>query len=64
MDYPQAQRITLVMDNLNTHALASLYGKFAPAQARRLIEKLQIVHTPKHGSWLNVAEVELAVLEK
>jgi transposase len=63
-DYRQAERITLVMDNLNTHSPASLYEAFEPAEARRLIEKLEIVHTPKHGSWLNVAEVELAVLEK
>ncbi len=64
VDYKRAERITLVMDNLNTHSPASLYEAFAPAEARRLIEKLEIVHTPKHGSWLNVAEVELAVLEK
>jgi hypothetical protein len=63
-DYPKADRITLVMDNLNTHALSSLYEAFEPAEARRLIERLEIVHTPKHGSWLNVAEVELAVLER
>jgi DDE superfamily endonuclease len=63
-DYPRATKITLVMDNLNTHSLASLYEAFAPAEARRLAEKLEIVHTPKHGSWLNAAEVELAVLEK
>lgn len=63
-DYKQAQKITLVMDNLNTHSPASLYEAFEPAEARRLMEKLEIVHTPKHGSWLNVAEVELAVLEK
>ena len=63
-DYPQARKITLVMDNLNTHSLASLYEAFEPAEARRLAEKLEIVYTPKHGSWLNVAEVELAVLEK
>jgi DDE superfamily endonuclease len=63
-DYKQAERITLVMDNLNTHSPASLYEAFEPAEARRLMEKLEIVHTPKHGSWLNVAEVELAVLEK
>jgi hypothetical protein len=63
-DYPKAERITLVMDNLNTHKLASLYEAFEPATARRLVEKLEIVHTPKHGSWLNIAEVELAVLEK
>ena len=64
VDYKKAERITLVMDNLNTHGPASLYEAFAPAEARRLIEKLEIVYTPKHGSWLNVAEVELAVLEK
>jgi hypothetical protein len=64
VDYPKAQKITLVMDNLNTHGPASLYEAFAPVEARRLIEKLEVVHTPKHGSWLNVAEVELAVMEK
>ena len=63
-DYPRADKITLVMDNLNTHGPASLYEAFTPAEARRLAEKLEIVNTPKHGSWLNVAEVELAVLEK
>ena len=63
-DYPKAQRITLVMDNLNTHSLASLYEAFEPAEAQRLAAKLEIVNTPKHGSWLNVAEVELAALEK
>jgi hypothetical protein len=63
-DYPQARRITLVMDNLNTHSLASLYEAFEPKEARRLAQKLEIVTTPKHGSWLNIAEVELAVLEK
>jgi transposase len=64
VDYPNAQRITLVMDNLNTHTPANLYEAFAPAEARRLIEKLDIVYTPKHGSWLNVAEIELAALDK
>jgi DDE superfamily endonuclease len=64
VDYKRAERITLVMDNLNTHSPASLYEAFEPSEARRLIQKLEIVHTPKHGSWLNVAEVELAVLEK
>jgi transposase len=64
VDYKKAEKITLVMDNLNTHGSASLYEAFEPAEARRLIEKLEIVYTPKHGSWLNVAEVELAVLEK
>ena len=64
VDYKHAEQITLVSDNLNTHSPASLYEAFEPAEARRLFEKLQMVHTPKHGSWLNVAEVELAVLEK
>jgi transposase len=62
--YPRAERITLVMDNLNTHRLSCLYEAFAPAEARRLIEKIEVVHTPKHGSWLNMAECELSVLEK
>jgi hypothetical protein len=60
--YPQADRVTLVMDNLNTHAPASLYEAFEPKEARRLIERLEMVHTPKHGSWLNIAEIELNVL--
>ena len=64
VDYQKARKITLVMDNLNTHGPASLYEAFEPAEARRLVEKLEIVHTPRHGRWLNVAEVELAVLEK
>jgi hypothetical protein len=63
-DCKKAQTVTLVMDNLNTHSPASLYEAFEPAEARRLIEKLEIVYTPKHGSWLNVAEVELAAMEK
>ena len=62
--YPDAQRITLVMDNLNTHRVASLYEAFAPAEARRLIERLDVVYTPKHGSWLNIAEIELNVLSR
>ena len=64
VSYPKARRITLVMDNLNTHRLSSLYEAFEPAEARRLIEKIEIVHTPKHGSGLNMAECELSVLEK
>jgi len=60
--YPQADRVTLVMDNLNTHAPASLYEAFEPSEARRLIERLEMVYTPKHGSWLNIAEIELNVL--
>ncbi len=62
--YPDAQRITLVMDNLNTHRVASLYEAFEPAEARRLIERLDVVYTPKHGSWLNIAEIELNVLSR
>jgi hypothetical protein len=60
--YPSAKLITVVMDQLNTHTLASLYEVFAPTEARRLISKLEIRHTPKHGSWLNMAECEFAVL--
>lgn len=62
--YPDAERITLVMDNLNTHAGASLYKAFEPAEARRILEKLDIHYTPKHGSWLNMAEIELSVLSR
>jgi len=60
--YPQADRVTLVMDNLNTHAPASLYEAFEPPEARRLINRLEMVYTPKHGSWLNIVEIELNVL--
>jgi len=63
-DHPDAETIVLVMDNLNTHKVASLYEAFEPAEARRLIEKLEIHHTPKHGSWLNMAETELSILTK
>lgn len=62
--YRDAGKVTLVCDNLNTHAGASLYEAFPPAEARRLLEKLEIIPTPFHGSWLNIAELELAVLEK
>jgi hypothetical protein len=62
--YPNAGKITLVMDNLNTHRMSCLYEAFPPEQARRIIEKIEVVHTPKHGSWLNMAECELSVLEK
>jgi hypothetical protein len=61
--YPHARKIRLVMDNLNTHSLASLYEAFPPAEARRLAEKLEIHYTPKHGSWLNIAEIELSALK-
>ena len=60
--YPQAERIRLVMDNLNTHQVASLYEAFAPAEAHRIAQRLEIHHTPKHGSWLNMAEIELSAL--
>ena len=60
--HPDAERVVLVMDNLNTHKLASLYLAFEPARARRLAERLEVHHTPKHGSWLNMAEIELSVL--
>ena len=62
--YAEAERITLVCDNLNTHTLASLYQGFEPAEALRIANKLAMVHTPKHGSWLNVAEPELSVLTR
>jgi transposase len=62
--YPEAEKIVLVMDNLNTHTPASLYETFEPEEAKRLAEKLQIHYTPKHGSWLNMAEIELSVLSR
>ena len=62
--FPDAEKIVLVMDNLNTHKFASLYEAFEPAEARRIIEKLEIHCTPKHGSWLNMAEIELSVLHR
>ncbi len=60
--YPHAVRVRLVMDNLNTHCLASLYEAFQPQEARRLAERIEIHYTPKHGSWLNIAEIELSAL--
>jgi hypothetical protein len=62
--YPRARRISLVMDNLNTHAGASLYKAFPPEEARRILDKLEIHYTPKHGSWLNMAEIELSILSR
>lgn len=62
--FPAAETIVVVMDNLNTHQLASLYAAFPPAEARRIAEKLEIHYTPKHGSWLNMAEIELSVLSR
>jgi hypothetical protein len=63
-DYPQARKIKLVCDNLNTHHLASLYEAFPPEQAHRLARRLELHHTPRNGSWLNVAEIELSVLSE
>jgi len=62
--YPGAVKVRLVMDNLNTHNIASLYETFEPQEARRLAERLEIHHTPKHGSWLNMAEIELSALSR
>ena len=62
--YRDAERVTLIMDNLNTHGPASLYEAFEPAEARRLIERLEFVYTPKHGSWLNIAEIEMSALAR
>jgi DDE superfamily endonuclease len=61
-DNPDAEQIVLVQDNLNTHTPASLYEAFAPAEAKRLADRLELHYTPKHGSWLNMAEIELAML--
>jgi hypothetical protein len=62
--YPKAERVVLVLDNLNTHTPAALYEAFEPAEARRLAERFEWHFTPKHGSWLNVAEMELSVLAR
>ena len=62
VDYPDAARVVLVMDNLNTHSITSLYEAFTPAKAFALAQRLEIHHTPKHGSWLNIAEIELSGL--
>jgi hypothetical protein len=62
--YEGAEKVVLVMDNLNTHKLSSLYQAFAPEEARRLWERFEVHHTPKHGSWLNMAEIELSVLSR
>lgn len=61
--YPNVIKVRLVMDNLNTHSIASFYETFEPQEARRLAERLEIHYTPKHGSWLNMAEIELSVLK-
>jgi len=62
--YPQAEKIRLVMDQLNTHTLSSLYEAFEPQEARRLAERFEIHHTPKHASWLNMAEIEIGVMSR
>lgn len=64
VQYPEAERIVLVMDQLNIHSTASLYAAFPPAEARRLAARLEIHQTPRHGSWLNMAELELSVLAR
>jgi len=63
-DYPDADTIHLVMDNLNTHCGASLYKAFEPGEARRLLDKLEFHYTPRHGSWLNMAEIEFSLLSR
>lgn len=63
-DYPNASKITLVMDNLNTHIGASLYKAFKPQEARRILNRLDFHYTPKHGSWLNMAEIEFSILSR
>jgi DDE superfamily endonuclease len=64
VDYPHAERLTLVCDNLNTHDIASLYETFEAATAHRLARRLRLEHTPRHGSWLNMAEMELSILTR
>jgi hypothetical protein len=63
-DYPKARKVKLVCDNLNTHTVAALYEAFPAAEAHRLARRLEIIHTPRSGSWLNVAEIELSVLAR
>ena len=62
--YPNCEKIVLVMDNLNTHSIASLYTAFPPEKARRLAEKLEIHYTPKHASWLDMAEIEIGIMSR
>ena len=64
VDYPEAEEIQLVCDNLNTHTLGSLYETFSAEEAHRLAQRLEIYYTPKHGSWLNIAEIELSALTR
>lgn len=63
-EYPEAEKIVLIQDNLNTHTGASLYEAFDPSEAKRILEKLEFHYTPKHGSWLNMAEIELSHLSR
>ena len=62
--YPEAERVRVVLDNLNTHRPASLYETFEPGEARRVVQRLEFHYTPKHGSWLNMAEIEFSVLQQ
>ena len=62
--FPKAERVVVVMDNLNTHRPSSLYKTFPPEQAKRILDRLEFHYTPKHGSWLNIAEIELGVLQR
>ncbi|WP_210608852.1 transposase [Streptomyces rhizosphaericus] len=64
VDYPDTETVVLVMDNLNTHSIASLYEAFEPQEAFALAQRLEIHHTPRHGSWLNIAEIELSALTR
>jgi hypothetical protein len=64
IEYPDVEKIVLVMDNLNTHTVASLYKTYLPSEARRIAKRLEIHYTPKHGSWLNMAEIELNVMTR
>jgi hypothetical protein len=62
--FPSARRVVVVMDNLNTHRPSSLYKAFAPSEARRILDRLEFHYTPKHGSWLNMAEIEFGILQR
>jgi hypothetical protein len=64
IDYPDAEKVVLVCDNLNTHTIGALYAAFKPEEAFRLLKRLEIHYTPKHGSWLNIAEIELSALTR
>lgn len=64
VDYPDAKKVVLVCDNLNTHTVASFYKSFPPEKARKMAERIEIHYTPKHGSWLNVAEIELSAFTR